>query len=163
MRTSDRCTPGLRGALLILLLVPLPALASPSYPGVVESELETACPPPCAVCHQDQNGGKGTAIKPVAESMIDQGLEGDDEASLRAALAGLDRDAVDTDGDGISDIAELKAGTDPNTDGQAPICGPQYGCGARVCPSARFDFAAWFVATLALAVAMARRRRRAAR
>ena len=42
----------------------------------------------------------------------------------------------DSDNDGIRDVAELRAGTDPDGPGQLTEC-PQYGCGAKAEPAAQ--------------------------
>ena len=54
----------------------------------------------------------------------------------------------DVDNDGVGDIAELRAGADPNVPGDQSICGPQYGCGARVEPRGSIDLSSAFAALL---------------
>ncbi len=46
---------------------------------------------------------------------------------------------VDTDGDGMGDVEELRNNRDPNVAGKEINCGPQYGCGARVEPRGDLD------------------------
>ena len=44
----------------------------------------------------------------------------------------MDRDEVDSDGDGVPDIQELREGTDPNTPADVSLLsesGPSSGCG----------------------------------
>jgi hypothetical protein len=86
---------------------------------------------PCAVCHIKGNTGASTPITPFALSLRDRGLSGD-RASLSTALSRLATDGTDSDGDGVGDIDELKAGTDPNSSANADIAtvqAPGYGCG----------------------------------
>ena len=86
---------------------------------------------PCAVCHIKGNTGGSTPITAFALSLRDRGLSGD-RASLSSALSQLATDGTDSDGDGVGDIDELKAGTDPNSSANADIAtlqAPGYGCG----------------------------------
>ena len=60
-----------------------------------------------------------------------RGMTGDNR-SLSTALTKLESDAVDSDGDRVTDVEELKAGTDPNSSANGSILGneePGYGCG----------------------------------
>ena len=123
------------------------------------------CPPPCTVCHETLNGGSGTVTKPFAFSMIDEGLEGEDIPLVAPAIEALRVKQIDSDGDGVGDIAELASGRDPNLAGEGDLCGPQYGCGAHLAADPAVDLHAL---ALALVVAGAlgarvRRRRNAAR
>ncbi|MEZ4221341.1 MAG: hypothetical protein R3B13_10490 [Polyangiaceae bacterium] len=145
-----------------LALLAAPAVASPSYPGELLDALNMDCAAPCTVCHQDQTGGSGTATKRFAEAMIDVGLEGGDEGTVKSAAQALEANGTDSDGDGVGDIDELKQGRDPNVEGDASICGPQYGCGARVSSQPARGSEPWIVAAsaVALALGLGRRRRR---
>jgi hypothetical protein len=145
------------------------AQASPSYPEEIEAALGMSCPPPCTICHDTQAGGVGTARTKFAAAMIDKGLTKQDPARIRPALdaleaAGASPDAgpggVDSDGDGVGDVEELRQDRDPN--GPGLVCGPRYGCGARVEPRGHTDATA-LAAASAIAAALlvlGRRRRR---
>ena len=148
------------GALLVSSTVATPSFASPSYPTEVFDSLEMDCPPPCAVCHQDQSGGAGTATKVFAEALINEGLEGEDDGTVKPALLALEALGTDSDGDGVDDITELRQGRNPNLSGAEPICGPQYGCGARVANSdADVDPDAALLALFVASLLVFRRRR----
>jgi len=151
-----------RAVILGSVLVASVAAATPTYTGVMQTELMMGGPPPgvCAVCHLNGATTTGTVTTPFGRAMRMQGLAPNNEASLRAALAALDVAATDSDMDGCSDIAELKAmpnPTNPNrvgdcsaadagaggggagggTGGGGPTLGPiRYGCGANVVPGA---------------------------
>jgi len=98
-----------------LLLASTSSLASSNYPGEMSSHLGGDTPvPSCTVCHASNAGGFGTVTKSHGISLMDAGLVAGDLASLTGALDTLESDGTDSDGGGVSDIDELKAGTDPN-------------------------------------------------
>lgn len=101
------------------------ALASGNYPGVVADEL-TVDAPSCALCH-DGATSFGTVTTPFGVSMLEAGLTASDEDTLIAALASLESEGTDSDGDGVGDIDELLDGTDPNGAGDS-VEAPSYGC-----------------------------------
>lgn len=136
-----------------------PAAASPDYPAALQDATGAPCPPPCTVCHMTMNGGAGTVVKPFADAMIKAGLDGEDVESLKTAVKGLESNAADSDGDGVNDFAELAAGRDPNVAGVGDLCGPEYGCGARVEPAGELDGHA-LVLALGVAVVLGARIRR---
>ncbi len=145
----------------VALTVPR-ALASASYPGEIQSALNMDCAPPCTVCHRDQNGGAGTATKPFAQAMIKDGdLVGQDPSLVKPALDKLEAAGSDSDGDGVTDVGELRAGTDPNVKGPSPLFCPTYGCGAHVARDQQVDPAALLLALVTALglVALGRRRR----
>jgi MYXO-CTERM domain-containing protein len=167
----------MRRALLILTpaLFALDAGATPTFPATIRSAESLTYTPACTLCHRGVPS-VGTVTTPFGINMRQRGLVAYDEASLRAALAAMESDQVDSDGDGTPDIDELRAGTDPNSataapspdggssssgGGQPPAApnfpDPSYGfgCGAGVGSSG----SAAGIALMALAL-LARRRKR---
>jgi hypothetical protein len=156
--TDQRLTLGLL-ALCSLLWSSL-AQAKPEFPNEVRSVLGLSYDVPCSVCHIEGNTGGSTAITPFALSLRARGLT-DTTQSLSSALNQLETDAVDSDGDGVSDVDELKAGTDPNSSTNTSIVNdqePGYGCGGSA-PHGRSGPAVASASALALAWFALRRRR----
>ena len=95
--------------------------------------------------------------------MIAAGLTPVDD-TMAPALAELEKNNTDSDGDGVDDVLELSAGKDPN--GSADLCGltPRYGCGAHIANGATPDPAsslmAFLVASLLVTSAHRHRKRR---
>jgi hypothetical protein len=157
-----------------------PAAASATFPGALQQKLGlTSLPYPplgCQLCHQTDAGGLKTATKPFGRAVQKDGAVAANVPSLTSALDALESAGTDSDRDGVGDIAELKAGTDPNvaesSNGMpeptmtADVPLPQTGCSFT--SAAPRD--AWLGLALAgTAIAFARRRtarralRRAAR
>lgn len=142
-----------------LLLAAGPASATKEFPRVVATHLALASSPPCSLCHVDGNTGGGTVTTPFGRSARDRGIVADNSAILTAVLDQMKSEGVDSDADGVPDIAELVAGTDPNSPPDDTI-GPQtYGCAV---PSAGQQGAPASLGAAAVAVALlwASRRRR---
>lgn len=161
----------------LVALAALPAAASSEYPIAVQMHLSLMRAPPqsCALCHTNGITGSGTVNTPFGRAMRMQGLTGaGNTAALIAALDALDTAGTDSDNDGVSDVNELRAGTNPNVPNANPDGGmggggggtgggaggggdlveippPAFGCGAQVTPG--------LLAGAAL-VLLARRRRR---
>lgn len=112
-----------------VLGVAAPAQASEIFPPEIRKELELDAAPNCTICHATDVGGLKTVVKPFGLRMQERGLLYRNLPSLRIALTALEGEGSDVDGDGVSDIDELRDGTDPNVDpsGKAPIV-PEYGC-----------------------------------
>lgn len=112
-----------------MLLVAAMAFATTNFPSALEADLSMPCQAACTVCHTTNSGGSGTVTQPFGVAMVDRGLVPDDTTSLSDALARLETDGVDSDGDGTPDVDALRQGIDPNTG--TDFCGavlPRYGC-----------------------------------
>ena len=105
-----------------LLDAPL-ASASREIPGKLRKALDAPCAPSCMLCHSSPDGGKETVRQNVpAITYYATALSG-----TPAPLEGMD-----TDNDLVSDIEELRTNRNPWMYGDAPVCVPEYGCGARI-------------------------------
>jgi hypothetical protein len=125
------------GAFLGPLGYSLPASATEEFPSRIYHHLYssytvTPYEPPCSLCHVRGSTGDGTAQTSFARALKARGLQPEDDSSLFAALDAMNRDNVDSDGDGTPDIQEIVNNTDPNS--PAPVSltghpGPNAGCG----------------------------------
>lgn len=135
------------------------AQATPTYTVVMQEQLMMSEPPRgvCAVCHTSGLTAAGTVNTPFGRAMRSNGLVSNDEDSLRAALAAVEAAALDSDRDGCTDIAELKAMPRPTNPNRGGDCGGttteepedfgplRYGCGAQVAPGLLLAaLALWF-------------------
>ncbi|MGA3123709.1 MAG: thrombospondin type 3 repeat-containing protein [Polyangiaceae bacterium] len=162
---------------VVALLASAPsAHASRSLPRNIQSDVGLNYQPPCSICHQYGKTGDGTAIEPFAWSMRARGLTGS-RKTLTPALDADESDRVDSDGDGIPDIEELRNGTDPNSpandciipdgtaidDGQCSPGGrasPQLGCSVQGLPgSAGWGLSAEMAIAALVALSLVRRAR----
>ena len=135
-----------------------PAQAKSEFPVEIRNKFGLTYDVPCAVCHLNSNIGSSTPITLFALSLRARGLTGSNQ-SLDSALTKLESDAVDSDGDGVTDVQELTDGTDPNSSANGSIMGnqePGYGCGGTA-PHGRSG--AGIVGILALGWLVVRRRR----
>ncbi|MBP9112303.1 MAG: hypothetical protein KBF88_05810 [Polyangiaceae bacterium] len=110
--------------------------ATPTFPGVIQSELGLAERPDCELCHSGGVTGRGTVNTPFGKSLRDRGLSAGNQSSLKTAIAALTAEKTDSDADGKGDIEELKTDADPNVSsaggGGTPVEAPEYGCIGRV-------------------------------
>jgi hypothetical protein len=117
--------------LAAVVLAAQAAGASPEYPTAIGEHLALLYNPPCSLCHVEAKTGPGTGETPFARSARAHGLEAGDIRLVSIALDALAQDGTDSDRDGIADIQELLAGTDPNVSGGRSIErreDPQSGC-----------------------------------
>lgn len=112
-----------------VLLSASSALATSNFPTALRTKLTLTYDPQCATCHTNGITGKGTVNTPFGTSMRARGLVASDEAKLATAVDQMVTDKVDSDLDGVTDVDELKAGTDPNAKPGASS-GVGYGCNA---------------------------------
>jgi MYXO-CTERM domain-containing protein len=155
------------------LLAARAASASPDFPFTVQEHLGLTYEPPCTICHTTDAGGSGTATKPFALAMKERGISAANTPAVAPALDKMVADEIDSDCNDVTDVDQLKAGQDPNTnlfiDGSGKSATESkgcdtatiaYGCGAHAQIAA--DPAPWegaaAVAAL-LGLALARRRR----
>lgn len=186
-----RLAPALTAGLLSVGL-PAVAAASQTFPGAIQDYLMSTgdappCAPTCTLCHASPSGG----VETVRSAGFTDNLRGQSAVAFNmrnrmppGALTALDPSTVgpalkaletldcasapgkvcDSDGDGMPDVAELRAGRNPDGPGDLGEC-PQYGCGASsekasIVPSSRSREVpgAWLVAAVGLLV-VARRRK----
>jgi hypothetical protein len=106
--------------------------ATPNFPAAIQRDLSLSYSPQCSLCHVGGNTSASAVQTPFAKAMKARGLVAYDETALQAALDQMTQGRVDSNGNGVSDVDELRAGTDPNLgSGQEPVT---YGCtvsGAR--------------------------------
>jgi len=139
-------------------LLPAVAQARPDFPPEIAGHLSATVAPACSVCHLEGKIGGITVVTPFAMSLRGHGFTGASD-TLLAALDQMAADGTDTDGDGVSDVDELRAGTDPNS----PVPGaatadPTYGCAVASGRDRTRGTAALSFAAGALAWALIRRR-----
>jgi len=153
---------------LAILLSASSAHAEPTFPAAIQAAAGIPCAPPCTLCHTTTPGTAQTATKLFASTVITHGLIPGHPESMTTVVAALRADMVDTDKDGVLDVDELAAGSDPsNPRPGSELCGPLYGCAgghiAKVSPRPT-DRAPWlFASALALLLFSRMRRARAAR
>lgn len=107
-----------RAIFLVASLGAAAAFATPTFTGVMQTELMMSGPPPgvCGVCHLNGVTTTGTVTTPFGRAVRMNGLMANNDNSLRSALTALQMANTDSDGDGCPDIAELKTmpPTNPN-------------------------------------------------
>jgi hypothetical protein len=109
--------------------------AVPEFPGDIAAHEGLDYTPPCRLCHIHGTTGTGSVQTPFGISMLAHGLTRKTD-SLYSALDALAADSIDSDGDGVGDIAELEVDTDPNTPVDVALTSgsPSYGCSSSPRP-----------------------------
>lgn len=143
-----------------LVLVSAVASGSPEFPEELQDAADMPCRPACTLCHADMTGGEDTVMQPFGRAMMLRGLRGGDDSLVGPAVAALEKDGVDSDGDGVGDVAELSDGRSPNVEGDDSVCGPTYGC-FRVEPHGSLEHDPFgLLAALGVAALLCARRRK---
>ena len=100
----------------LALLVPTRAYATAEFPAAIVTDQNVTCANPiwdgngCTICHTNNNGGLGTATKPLGAYMKSNGLTAFNDAQLKTILTKLQSEsphATDTNCDGKPDIDQL--------------------------------------------------------
>ena len=144
------------------------SLATPGFPAALKADLGLAASPSCGLCHAGQPG-PGTVTTPFGKALVAEGLKPSNTASLNAALDALEAKGTDSNGDGVGDIAQLKAGNNPNdgsplggtpspNEGETPE-DPKTGCGGHVAPRTEGSALGFAAVAVMLGLAGLRRRR----
>lgn len=152
----------------LLMSAALPANAREVYPGGIQKAGNMPCAPSCLLCHTAIPGNPDNLEQLFGKAVLKAGgLRPGDPDSLVAVVASLRTKMSDVDNDGVLDVEELAAGTNPNDpDPTADLCGPTYGCGAHIVQAPPPDGSGvlWCVAGgVSLALVLGARRRRASR
>ena len=115
-----------------MIALPRVARAEPTYPAEIQSHLGLNFTPQCTLCHATNAGGLGTITTAFGNALKARGLT-TNIATLDPALDALAVANTDSNGDGISDIQQLKNGSDPNTGAHlSNVQQEQFGCGAHI-------------------------------
>ncbi len=117
---------------MTLLFLASTVWASSPYPNAIATDLGMACTPTCNLCHASAGGG-GAVPQAFAQALVAEGLTGGGNTdALTTALDALAAAGTDSDADGVADVDELAAGTNPNDDsafcGETAVTPPSYGC-----------------------------------
>jgi len=156
MRVSSVLLQG--AALLALVSLAGVAEATPEFPDAMRAHLKMSSSPPCDVCHADGVTGGGTVTTPFGRSARARGLVADNEDVLFGVLDRMAGEKVDSDNDGIPDIDELIASTDPNSAAGNTVGPQEFGCVGRVA-SGQGERGASLLAAALVALALRRSRR----
>jgi hypothetical protein len=151
------------------------ARASEAYPRVMAEVYKLPSEPECTLCHATVKGGNDTITTELGKDLYARGARGKNPDLLQDALVEAAYDRQDSDGDGATDLTELRSGTDPNREGDAV---PNEGSGgvggeldlgslealpplpAHGCGMARTTFGSGLLSLACVALAVALRRRR---
>lgn len=146
-----------------LVSVALPARASEGYSPTIARIYGLDCPPACTLCHTLPEGGFLTANAPFGIAARRARLPCCDPGSVEGALAEIEANGTDSDQDGTPDIAELRAGADPNGPSESLECAPpvERDSGCSVAGSGTKSFSVFGPSAALLASFLLVRRKRA--
>ena len=101
---------------LCVLFLSRGAWASAPYDDIIKAELGLPPGGPllCLLCHASLIGGEGSIDKPFGRSAQKLGLKKLDPEKLKEVLRQMEATNVDSDCDGMGDIAEIRKGRNPN-------------------------------------------------
>src|SRR5262245_32380535 len=102
---SMAMTSRLHGALfaLVVLMAPVTARASETYPRIVAQLYQTGADPACTLCHATIKGGDDTVTTKFGVNVEHRGARGKAPSSLQDALIQVANAGDDSDGDEVSD------------------------------------------------------------
>lgn len=132
-------------ASLALALVTTRSYATAEFPGQIVSDQSISCANPifdnsgCTICHTDNNGGIGTAVRPFGRWARQNGLTPFNDSKLSSLLTQLQNESphtTDTNCDGTPDIDELTSCQWPNL--TVDQCGADGGSGDAGVPVSIF-------------------------
>jgi hypothetical protein len=140
------------------VLAPTAASASEEFPGAIQEAAGMPCAPQCALCHGVTPGTAGTFMnKKLGATLFNIDANGivlpHDVAKLKSAYA-----IYAAKPENLAAVMDLKAGIDPQT--KDSLCGPTYGCGARIvkkAPSRDLSAPLWIAVAMSLGVLFRRR------
>jgi MYXO-CTERM domain-containing protein len=105
-------------AAALVALPSLPASATPTFPGVLQTELALATTPSCNACHVGLTS-RGTVTTDLGRALLSRGMVAGNEESLRTAIKAL--------------VAEQNPAIRALTGGvPATAITPEYGCACAV-------------------------------
>jgi hypothetical protein len=148
-------------AFAVVFLCTTSASATPGFPGAIATRYNASESQPCSLCHNGPTA-RGTVTTAFGSAMRERGLLANDTASLESALTKMEVDKVDSDGDGVIDTEQLRAGRNPNpgaVEGARNIdpVNPEYGCVGKV--STGPVHSPWCWLAVGLLVTLMRKRR----
>jgi hypothetical protein len=146
------------GVVVASLFVTSAAGATENFPPAIANHLQLSYEPSCALCHVGAKTGGGTVTTPFGRSARDRGLVEENTEILNAVLDQMRTERVDSDSDGVTDVEELVASTDPNARPNDPIREQEYGCVGRIAGGDRSTPSVAALLVLVAAGVCARRR-----